>query len=93
MFVFINVLFKIDDSDDEVDHKNNIHLEDRIECVKAKIQQLEPSLPTFKQLLLFAGQQLEDGHSATRWSSMASKTSPFCFLYLNLLVSQSLSVT
>ena len=36
---------------------------DKIESIKAQIEQLEPSLPTFKQLLLFAGQQLEDGRS------------------------------
>ena len=71
MLIFVNVLSTESDSDDVAqDHsetKNNICLEvsfgDRIESVKGKIQQLEPSLPTYKQLLLFAGQQLEDGHS------------------------------
>jgi hypothetical protein len=69
MLVFINVLSK-GDSNDEVDHKNiplEVAFGDRIESVKAKIQQLEPSLPTFKQLLLFAGQQLEDGHSLEQY--------------------------
>ena len=70
MLIFVNVLSTESDSDDVAqDHSEtkNICLEvsfgDRIESVKGKIQQLEPSLPTYKQLLLFAGQQLEDGHS------------------------------
>ena len=71
MFIFVNVLSRSKSDSDDVaqDHSEtkDICLEvtfgDRIESVKGKIQQLEPSLPTYKQLLLFAGQQLEDGHS------------------------------
>lgn len=44
-----------------------VALSDRIESVKAKIQKIEESLPSFKQLLLFAGQQLEDGNSLEQY--------------------------
>ena len=44
-----------------------VALSDRVESVKAKIQKLEKSLPSFKQLLLFAGQQLEDGNSLEQY--------------------------
>ena len=47
-------------------HDKDIDLEvtqnDKVRSIKAKIQLMEPSLPTYKQLLLFAGQQLEDEH-------------------------------
>lgn len=42
-------------------------MKDEVEIIKRKIQHLEPSLPTYKQLLLFAGQQLEDGYSLEQY--------------------------
>lgn len=62
MHICIKVLSGSDSSSEL--HDKDINLEvtqkDKVECIKAKIEQLEPSLPTYKQLLLFAGQQLED---------------------------------
>ena len=37
--------------------------DDRVESVKAKIEQIVQSLPAYQQLLLYSGQQLEDGSS------------------------------
>ena len=37
--------------------------DDRVENVKAKIEQIVQSLPSYQQLLLYSGQQLEDGSS------------------------------
>lgn len=58
-------------SDSEDDKEKTVNLEvtqkDEVKIIKQKIQQLEPSLPTYKQLLLFAGQQLEDGHSLEQY--------------------------
>jgi hypothetical protein len=68
MHISIRVLSGNDSEDDK---EKTVDLEvtqkDEIKSIKQKIQQVEPSLPTHKQLLLFAGQQLEDGHSLEQY--------------------------
>ena len=67
MHIFVNVL-----SDHSASETRNFGLEvasgsTGVKTVKAKIERVEPSLPTCKQLLLFAGQQLEDGCSLEQY--------------------------
>ncbi len=40
-----------------------VDLSFRVEKVKDQIHKIDKFLPTCKQLLVYAGQQLEDGHS------------------------------
>ena len=64
MHISIKILSWSDSKDDKEKIINlEVTQKDEVEIIKRKIQHLEPSLPTYKQLLLFAGQQLEDGHS------------------------------
>ena len=61
MHICIRVLSGSDSDDDKVKTINlEVTQKDEIAVIKRKIQQMEPSLPTYKQLLLFTGQQLED---------------------------------
>ena len=61
MHICIRVLSGSDSKDDEVETINlEVTQKDEIKSIKRKIQQVKLSFPTFKQLLLFAGQQLED---------------------------------
>ena len=70
MHIFVNVLSD-PHSPGVTSETRNIGLEvafsDKVESVKAKIQQVDSSLPTCKQLLLFAGQQLEGGCSLEQY--------------------------
>ena len=68
MHISIKILSWSDSKDDKEKIINlEVTQEDEVEIIKRKIQHLEPSLPTYKQLLLFAGQQLEDGHSLEQY--------------------------
>ena len=40
---------------------------DKIESVQAQIEQIQQSLPSWKQLLVYAGQQLENGCSLEKY--------------------------
>ena len=68
MHISIKILSWSDSKDDKEKIINlEVTQKDEVEIIKRKIQHLEPSLPTYKQLLLFAGQQLEDGHSLEQY--------------------------
>ena len=52
------------EADSEVDTLGiEVTPQDKIEKIKTQIHSIRQSLPPCKQLLIYAGQQLEDGHS------------------------------
>ena len=60
MYISVKVLSEIESEVESLDLK--VTPQDKIEKVKTQIHSLQQSLPPCKQLLICAGQQLEDGH-------------------------------
>lgn len=48
--------------------------QDKVEKIKAQIHSIEQSLPPCKQLLIYAGQQLEGGHSLEEYGVQSDST-------------------
>lgn len=60
MYITVKVPSKVDSEVDTVGLE--VAPLDKIEKIKAQIHTFDQSLPPCKQLLIYAGQQLEDGH-------------------------------